>query len=251
MTTISTIISDAFRESNLTMVGTSPTSAEETEALRLLNRVVLGLFGDKLGEPLNTLPLGRGTNIETPELVPLFFDDYITTDTVPANTRLNCNLTAATEINLDPRPDPGARFAVIDNAGNFDTYNLTVNGNGNQIETASGLTLSTANLAREWFFREDTGNWARLTDLITTDESPFPSEFDDILIIGLAFRLNPRDGAAVSPYSVERYREVLSRFQSRYRQTKEVLTDPALLRISAGRYPALTVDDGTAFNRGY
>ena len=71
MTTVSQLITDAYRESNLIAVNSSPTSPEQTEALRLLNRVVKSLFGNEMGDPLDTIPLGKG-NTQTPSNVPLY-----------------------------------------------------------------------------------------------------------------------------------------------------------------------------------
>ena len=58
MTLVSEIISDAFRLSNITRVGGSPTSDQETEALRYLNRIVKSVFGNEAGENFLPFPIG-------------------------------------------------------------------------------------------------------------------------------------------------------------------------------------------------
>src|SRR3546814_19127941 len=61
MTLVSQIITDSFRKSNLIAIGTTPTAAQQTEALRYLNRMVKPVFGDEVGEPLTALPIGSLT----------------------------------------------------------------------------------------------------------------------------------------------------------------------------------------------
>lgn len=233
MTLISTIISDAFREGNLTAVNTSPTSAEETEALRLLNRIISSMFGSEVGEDFVDVNLGKG-NIDTSKPVPPFLDDY-PDYTVPVNSRLILNLTAATEVTLPSSPMNGAQFAVSDASNNLATYNLTVNGNGRMVEGATSLVLSTNGLDRSWFYRGDLADWKRLSDLLTSDESPFPSKYDDLLVIALALRINPRNGISLDPQSMTRYSKLRSQFLSEYRQQRQEGVDPALLRLNANK----------------
>ena len=45
-TLVSQIIEDAYREANLIAVGESPTTAQQTEGLRLYNRFITSLFGN-------------------------------------------------------------------------------------------------------------------------------------------------------------------------------------------------------------
>lgn len=248
MTTISTIISDAMRESNLIAVGSSPTDTENTEALRLLNRYLKMLFGTKVGENFEEFYLGK-TNVTEPMLFQVFIEDvkpfYIDND-----TRLVLNMDQPYTVDLIAIPEDGSRFSVVDASGNLSTYNLTIRGNGRLIEGSTELVLSTNGISSEWFYRADTGNWSKLTDLTLTDISPFPEEFDDMLILGLAMRLNPRQGAAMDPASIAYYREVEKTFRARYSQTKEMATEDALLRLTyMRRYWGLS--DPTQFNRGY
>jgi hypothetical protein len=138
---------------------------------------------------------------------------------------------------LTPSPEDGCRFAVIDRAGNFETYPITIHGNGRNIEEASSVSLATNNLTREWFYRADLGNWVRVTDLTVNDESPFPEEFDDLLVIMLAFRLNPRYGAETRGETAEALNRARRQFRARYRQKTEVDVEDALIRgLSNHRY---------------
>ena len=108
MTTVSQIILDAFRESNLIRIGASPTVAEETEALRLFNRYVSSLFSIEMGENLVEVNHGKN-NVEAPSVVELSFDDFDDRP-LPNNTRLICNLEQPTTINYPVRPCDGARM---------------------------------------------------------------------------------------------------------------------------------------------
>jgi hypothetical protein len=55
-TAASSLIQSAYREGNLIAVGTTPTTAEQAEALLLLNNFVLGIFGYEMGENLQDWP---------------------------------------------------------------------------------------------------------------------------------------------------------------------------------------------------
>lgn len=247
MTTVSQLITDAYRESNLIAVNSSPTSAEQTEALRLLNRVVKSLFGNELGDPLDTIPLGKG-NTQTPSNVPFYMDDMLDYY-VPKNTILQCNLEGATDVRLDPSPQDGSRFMVVDASGNLNTYPLTVYGNGRLVEGALSITLDTDNLSRQWFYRNDLGTWVRLSDLELTDDSPFPEEFDDLLIGQLSMRIAPRQGISLADTTIATLQRLEKKFRAKYKQTSEVPSEQALTRLPSRKLYGFS---GTtnAFERG-
>lgn len=232
MTTVSQIITDAYRESNLIALNASPTADEQTEALRLLNRVVKGLFGYEFGEPLKPLPLGK-ENIETPDAAAPYMDDILS-EFIPENTRLFCNLENAVTLNLHPAPLDGCRFGVIDVSGNFNTYNVTLVGNGRKIENGTTHVLSTNHLNQEWFYRADLADWKKLTDLALTDDSPFPEEFDDLLILNLALRLSPRVGAELSGASQLQLQRLEKKFRARYRQKGSAENEVTMISSSNG-----------------
>lgn len=231
MTLISTIIGDAFRESNLIAIGVDPTTAEITEALRVLNRYVSALVGNELGELLTDSSYGLN-NVTRPNEDNYVLDDILASYYLPENTRIVTNLQGAKTVYLHPNPRDGARIGITDPSSNLATYNLIFNGNGRTIEDATSVTLATNGVDREWFYRADLGNWARISDLATSDQSPFPAAFDDLLIIGLAMRLNPRNGAAVDPQSIDTYKSQMKKFKSRYRQSKQMGVDTVLGRIN-------------------
>lgn len=245
MTLVSQIISDAFRESNLIAAGASPTATESAEALTLLNRVVTSLYSTEAGEQLSDLPYGE-ENIDTPELVFSNFDDF-DDEYIPHNTRLILNLSEAKTVNLHPTPQDGDRFAVIDASGNLATTGLTINGNGRLIEGSLNTTLSTNGQSRSWFYRADLSDWKTVTDLIETDESPFPQEFDDLLVIRLALRINPRHGRQIDGQSIERHSDLTKKFKSRYKQSIQKSSELGLLRLTSD---TLTYGSTDSFNRG-
>jgi len=229
MTLISAIITDAFRESNKIAAGTTPTAAMQTEALTLLNRLIASVMGWEVGENLAQWPVGT-TGYETAPV-------DATSDIwrfPPPNSMLACNLGSAQTIYLPQQPSDGARIAVQDLQGNFATYNLTLNGNGRQIEGASTLALATNNLNRAWFFRADTGNWVRFTDLELTDALPFPTEFDDFFVISLAIRLAPRLGPPIGAETLAAYKRSQQQFIARYVQSQplRINADIAPFRMS-------------------
>ncbi len=247
MTTVSQLITDAYRESNLIAVNSSPTSPEQTEALRLLNRVVKSLFGNEMGDPLDTIPLGKG-NTQTPSNVPFYMDDMLDYY-VPKNTLLQCNLETPVTVRLDPSPQDGSRLHVVDASGNFATNSLTIYGNGRLIENSTNITVSINGLSRQWFYRNDLGTWVRLSDLELSDESPFPEEFDDLLIGQLSLRIAPRQGVSLSEATGATLQRLEKKFRAKYKQSQEVPSEHALTRLPSRKLYGFS---GTtnAFERG-
>ncbi len=250
MTLISDIISDAFRESNLTAIGTAPTTAENTEALRLLNRYINALIGTDLGEPLEDASVGLN-NITRQSGEQQLFTSVIDTSFLPLNMRVIANPTEAQTIYLHPSPWDGARLGVTNPSNNLATYNLTFNGNGKLIESGQSVVLNTNGLNREWFYRADLSEWVRLTSLTLVDSSPFPSEFDDVLILGLAVRNNPRQGIVMDAQSQSYMMAIRSKFKARYRQTKSMPSEQGLLRLSANNHMWNSYGDASDFYTGY
>lgn len=227
MTLISEIVLDAYRENNIISASATPTATESAEGLRLLNRFIAGLFGSEAGEELQPYTLGRANAVTSNERA-LFNpsgDSW-----VPPQAQLVLNLQSAETVNLNPHPQDGMRFSVIDSGGTLATTPLTIRGNGRKIEGANSLVLSTNGEARSWFYRAELANWQKLTTLTAIDKSPFPVDFDDVLICGLAMRLNPRHGKQTSQETAMTYQSILSKFKARYNQIVEMPSELALLR---------------------
>lgn len=205
MTLVSTILADAYRETNLIPLGGTPNTNQTTEALRRLNSIVLSTIGYEAGDDL--VELNYGGDYDQSSLI---------VDYLPDNVRLIFNLDAAATLYLDPNPYDGQRLAFVDAGGNLNTYNVTLDGNGRKIAGAATAVLNTDSDSRQWMYRADTGNWVVLTTLVAGDEMPFPSEFDDFFVISLAGRINPQYGQNLAPESVERYRSIRSRLRARY-----------------------------------
>lgn len=233
MTLISTIIRDAYRESNLIPITSDPSANEIAEGLRVLNRFIASLYGNEVGESLTTIPIGSH-NISRPSGFPGYTDQPDGDWFAPLNSRLVLNLTSPQTVYLHPMPQNGSRLEIIDKSGNLATYNLTLNGNGYTIGGTSTAVLSTNNLSKSYFFRD--GDWKVVADLATTDDSPFPQEFDDLLIVGVAIRLNPRNGVAVDSQSVAAYKTALRKFRAYYGNTvTEIPVEHGLIRTPGKR----------------
>lgn len=240
MTLVSDIIKRAYRECNLIPLVSDPSANQSTEALPLLNSIIMSTIGNEAGDEFTNLNYGG---------------DYDQSDCisewVPDNTRLILNLEAATTLYLDPMPYEGQRIAVADVSGNLNTFNLILDGNGRTIEDAATATLDTDGLNREWMYRADTGNWTRVAPLTTSDEMPFPIEFDDYFIILLAIRLNPRYGQELSSQSFETMKRSRGQLRSRYRGKNYYITaDPAIVMLPSNRY-ANSYYSSDFFDRGY
>ncbi len=151
---------------------------------------------------------------------PSSFSQNASTYTVRPQSRLICNLVAASTFNLDPQPQDGQRLSVVDAASNFDTLNLTLNGNGRLIEGSPTLVIDDAGAQLQWVYRSDLGNWVPVAPLDDADEMPFPSDFDDYFIIMLSQRLDPRYGETMKPESADRLASQKVQLATRYNQSK-------------------------------
>jgi hypothetical protein len=227
MTTIRQIVIDAYGEAGIIGLDDVPDAAQLEVGVRRINTIIKSLFGNELGEQLLPVNFGKAGSMNTYGQG-LDQSSYIASKYVPANSRLILNLASSYTIYLNPSPDDGARFGVVDISGNLSTNNLTVNANGTHIESTSSVTLNTNSLNRMWFYRQDQGNWARVTDLDESDESPLPEEFDDLLSTMLALRLNPRFGAETSNEMTQVLQRMRTQFRARYHQTKEVSSETGL-----------------------
>lgn len=232
MTTVVSIIKSALRETNLIPLGVNPTQDQIDEAFGLLSTIVVGVLGNEASENLNPFPLGQD-NITSPVGYPWWSNELPGNVFLQTNTRLMCNLTGEGNVNFHPRPHDGARMGVIDVSNNFDQFPLTIKGNGRQIEGETEMTYDDAGTIRQWFYREDLGNWVVVEPLDENGEMPFPPEFDDMFIIKLAMRLNPRYGQVIHPASAAALTEAQSKFSARYGQsTTQMPSEDGLLYLT-------------------
>lgn len=231
MTTVTQIITDAYRQSNLLAIGTSPTAPQIDEALRYLNRIVKSVFGTEVGEDLQSFPVGN-RHISRPSGYPWY--NTVPDDNwfVPKNTRLVFNLDSPLEIYLHPAPDDGTRFAVSDPGKNLATNNVTIHGNGATIDGSFDLTLLKDGEQAEWFFRADMGDWKKYAPLQNSDTFPFPEEFDDFFITLLAIRLNPAYNTQLDAQSQLVLARAKSQIRARYSQNRPIRSELALIRMS-------------------
>lgn len=218
MTTAASIITSALRETNLLPLGVAPTQPALDEGFALLSTIVAGVLGNEAGENFVSFPLGQ-FGINSPKGYPWYQNSLPGNIFVPFNVRIMCNLTAPGLVNLHPKPHDGARMGVVDVSQNFNTFPLTINGNGRNIEGQEFMVYNTAGLVREWIYREDLGNWVTVLPLSEIGNMPWPAEFDDMFIIMLAMRLNPRYGQIMHPASVETLKQAMMKFSARYKQS--------------------------------
>lgn len=246
MTLTSQIITDAYRRSNLIPIGTVPNASQHSEGIKYLNRIVASTIGNEVSENFQAFPLGSN-NIQRPAGFPWYGN---TPDGaywfVPKNVRLTCNLTAAAVVWLDPVPNDGTRLGILDNSKNFATRPLTVMGNGQQIDGVNSITLNTNGFDQQWMYRADLGNWQKVLPLLSTDEFPFPIDFDDYFVDMLAVRLNPSYGQAADEQLVLSLRRGRTQIKARYRQSVQVGSENGLVYL-----PQTTFDRYYWPNNGY
>ena len=236
MTLASAIITRAYRRTNIIPLVATPSTAQQTEALDMLNPIILSTIGYEAGQELRDLNIGGD------------YDQSQSVATwVPENSRLILNLSSAETLNLDPQPYEGQRLAFADAGNNLATYNLTLDGNGRTIEGSATLTLSTDGGTRQWLYRADTANWVKINTLAASDEMPLPGEFDPYFVAMLAMELNPSYGLGMTAESQAVLSRTRAQIQARYRKPMR-RNEPmlGLLHQRRGYYS----ETSTAFNFG-
>lgn len=229
MTTVTQIIFDAFRQSNLLAINATPTALQEAEALRFLNRIVKSVLGNEAGDPFTNFPIGRD-GISRPSGYPWWNTVPDNNWFVPENTRVMLNLDQSVSLYLHPDPNDGSRFAAIDVAESLTNHPVTVYGNGRRIDGNTTISLDTNGLDAEWFYRGDLGSWVKYAPIVEADLFPFPEEFDEFFITSLAIRLNPTYGMQLDAQAKLVYDRAKTQLRARYNQKIDVRSELALIR---------------------
>lgn len=254
MTLVSSIIIDAYRESNMVALDRALTAGQSTEALRLLNTVLNSIYGSDAGELITDWPLGNFGR------QPNFHRYAVNTDDErlrqpPINRRLIALNERAETVYLTAEPQDGSRMAVADPFARLAAFPVTLNANGRTIEGAPALLLNVSGLFREWLYRADLSAWVRISDISAVEEMPFPAKFDNMFIILLAMRLNPRYGRKLDEQSALILRQQRRDFIARYLQSQPLWIDDSLSWpfMSSQSYDQFS-DPGSSnesFNSGY
>lgn len=251
MTLISTIITDAFREGNILPLGKAPNANQVAEALRLFNGCLAAIYGNDAGEGLTDWPLGNFGR-ESPAYDLGYTDHRIDHPTI--NRRLIAVNETAKTVYLTLRPQDGARMALIDPFARLSEVPVTLDANGRTIEGQPTILLDTDGTYREWLYRADLGNWVRISNVVETDELPFPTpDFDNFFTTLLAMRINPRYGRTMDPQSSAVYQGERRKFVARYLQSMplEILDDISWPFMSTQSYDQQReFSSNRAFNRG-
>lgn len=213
MSTLSQIIQRGFRESQILDIDRQPSTAQENEALVILN----GIIKRHTRPSTVTIWLGNTTNIKTQRgSILKDFTPLVNDRAIPQDTFVNLLVNQSYTVLLPPEPGDGARLSFIDVSGDLASYPLTLNGNGNLVADNETAVLSDANSITSYLYRRDLANWQPVSSLIATSTMPFPEEFDDMFVIELAIRLNPRYGKEISGVTADMYQQIRSRFVGRY-----------------------------------
>lgn len=220
MTQVIDIITQALRETNLIAINANPTPSETTEGLDRLQAVILSVLGNECGYIMEDWDLENTAVTKPSGYVIPSLAGYV----VAPQSRLIANLTSTLSVSLDPMPQDGQRFSVVDAKNNLASAALTLQGNGRLIEGATSKVVNTNGFSGQWLYRADKANWVSIEPLATDDEMPFPPDFDDYFIIMLAMRINPRYGRELTAESQARLTQQRTQFVARYLQSR--LRDP-------------------------
>lgn len=222
------IIQAAYRESNLVGLGKEPSAEQSVEGLSLLNRLISGVYGYEVGEPLYDWPIGNDGLVAASSWSEEQWNKLL------PNVRMVAGSISPQTVYLPPEPEDGARVALIDPAGRLAAAPITIEGNGRNIQGAPSIVVSVDNTESIWFYRGDQGQWVLLSQLTNdpAEEFPFPMEFDPYFITRLAMRINPRYGRSLSEESATELTLTLRKLRARYRQTQNIPAPLAVLRLS-------------------
>jgi hypothetical protein len=215
MSTLSSIVSRAFRESQILDINRQPSTEQSTEALALLT----GIIARKIRPPVQTVWIGDTTAIkEQRGGILKDFTRFIDEKAIPQDCYVNLVLDKSYSVLLPPSPGDGARLTFIDVSNTLATFPLTLIGNGNLVAGNPTESLGTNGQIYSIMFRRDIAQWIVIDPLVGTSNMPFPPEFDDMFSIELAIRINPRYGKEISGVTADIYTDIRSRFVSRYQQ---------------------------------
>lgn len=251
MTLVSSIITDAFRESNILGLRKAPDAFQVAEALRLYNSNIRAIYGGNAGEGLTDWPLGT-FGLDEPGVVDPRTPDQI--QRPAGNSRLIATNANAITVYLPAYPQDGARMAIVDPYNRLSGAPVTVDGNGRPIESAASVTLNVDGTTYGWFYRAELGQWLKILSLAETDENPFPDGYDPFFIIGLALRLNPRYGREMDPQTQAVFKQNRREFIARYLQSEPLEIDDSISWpfMSAQSYDQQReFSSNRAFNRGW
>lgn len=213
MTTATVIINRAWRETQLLPSDVTPSTSQYTESLPLLQ----GLLERHIRAPILTIWLGNVTALRQQRGVVLRdFTPYADRVAVPQDVYVNCVLDGPKTLMLPPTPGDGARIVIIDVSQNFGTYPLTLTGNGNLIDGGADLVLSASGEGVSLMYRRDLAEWVPITTLELSNNLPYPAMYDDLFVIELAMRLDPRYGKEMPAVTADIYRSIRSQFVGRY-----------------------------------
>lgn len=227
MTTLNDIITRAYRESQTIDIDETPSPEQQSEALTLLKGILKRSYTPR---PQMIISLGTQPQRATGQLL-RDFTLHAPNEPVPQNVILYCNLTSSLTLKMPYAPSDGARITLVDIGGNFASNSLTLEGNGSKVNGGSSAVLATNGETKEYFFRRDLGDWREIIDPTQFQNMPFPEDYDDMFVIELAGRLNPRYGNDMPVITVELFTEMRRRFKAQYTQSEsstspDVLFDP-------------------------
>lgn len=237
MTTLSSIISRAYRESQILDITRSPSAAQEAEALEILR----GILRRYQRVPVVTLWLGNFDN-QKRQRGEIFknFTRLVDQLALPQDVYLNVNADQPYTVYLPCDPGDGARVNIIDVNNSLAANPLTLNSNGNLINGALTETLSTNGQRIEYIYRRELAEWQTVvTNPIASSNLPYDMQFDDMFVIELAMRLNPRYSDTMNELSIAAHQNIRQLFVGRYMSQNssvapDILFEPGFNTLQTG-----------------
>lgn len=248
---VSTIISRAYREAQITALGTTPTAAQNAEGVDNLNSFMSTALGMDLGEPLRdwlapvpqrTAPVAANYP-QDPQ--PMSMTDASLMGVAgsaasapypPDNARVVWGGVAQT-LYLPEGPQNGARISLLQGSGLGDGgvngAVLTVDGNGRYIgapgavppftATKTFVFSSTAPPSADWIYVSAYALWVPVGTLALTDSMVFPPDYDDYFILGLSGRIAPKYNKTISAESQFAFTMAQAKVKSEFAQRHDTI----------------------------
>lgn len=232
MATARETIKKALRKLRVIESGSNPTSAELTDCLDYLNKILAEIVGFGGSYQLRTKTISSSYELSPRD---------------PA-IRLLCRHSGALTVTLPSVTDmeiyDGMRVGVVDVSANAATYNITIARNEWLLEgAAANLTLSTNGINRVWMFRADLGDWKRATDLAADDSLPFPTDLDNAMALILAQELGGEFGQQLRPSDAALAKTARLKLSSKYAPAVRMAPEPSVRWMGGATRQGLTATD--------
>lgn len=242
MTTNLDLVTRALVAIRVLGAGRAPKAQDAADGLKTLEELLLHLDGYGAAYPLVEIVLTGAITIGR--------DD-------PSVRVLARTSGGGFTLTLPRNPRDGARLAIVDVDGAFDTNGLTIDPQGilfgASLDASTGaptggarttVSLTTEGLRKAYMYRADLSAWVEITGMTLAGAFPYPAEFVRSFRYMLAVELAGDYGVDAPDGVLTNAQHGYSRLSARYVQPLPARIDSALLGRGAGYWPVADNEGG-------